>query len=295
MPIIITIALVALTLAGPAQAQRTNSRPDTSKVARQDHRGTLDSPLVVKVMPLPLDQSALARDAEERRLKAASDEQLVEWTKVLGVATIALVIATIINLLVLRAQGKDLKEQRVVMQRQADHLAEQATHLKASVLQAKDATQQHLRAYLVAKPGNLVVEEAFKGSYRLQWHPEIVNLGLTPAYDVASVARAAIKSDPLPPDTDLIQELDPKGTGSRGIIGTQQAIWPACDLPKNLSELELTSLKSGRSGMAWYVWGFVTYRDIFNKMHRTEYCNLADWDSDGKPISRCAPQHNTAD
>jgi hypothetical protein len=33
---------------------------------------------------------------------------------------------------------------------------------------------------------------------------------------------------------------------------------------------------------------------ITAKEHRTEFCNVADWDTAGNPISRSAPQHNEA-
>lgn len=248
------------------------------------------------MVPAQRDQDELAREAHEREEKAASDGKLVLWTAVVGVATIFLAGFTCVNLWLLRGQGDDLREQRTVMQQQAGHLEEQATQLKASVAQMKDTTQQQLRAYLIARPGNLIVDEKRRpGEYWLEWHPEIVNTGQTPAYDVRVASRAQIRDEPLPPGTNLTKELDPKGTGSQGVLGREQMIWQSCNIGRGISESELKDLRSKRSGKAWYVWGVVTYRDIFGNSHSTKFCNLTDWDSQGKPMSRSAPEHNEAD
>ncbi len=159
----------------------------------------------------------------------------------------------------------------------------------------KDTAERQLRAYLVARPGNLIVDDKPQpGRFYLEWHPEIVNTGQTPAYNVCGWAPS--RDVPLPPGTDLIKELgEPTGSGSKGILGHEQSIWPSCGIGRSLSPAELGDLRTQRTGKAWYVWGVVTYRDAFKRTHRTEYCNLADWDSEGNPISQCAPQHNEAD
>jgi hypothetical protein len=65
---------------------------------------------------------------------------------------------------------------------------------------------------------------------------------------------------------------------------------------RNISDAELNRLKiRGAPRQAFYVWGIVTYEDIFGKARRTEFCNLADYDSAGNPLSRPAPLHNQAD
>lgn len=159
---------------------------------------------------------------------------------------------------------------------------------------AEKTAERQLRAYVMAKAGTILHEKRPRGWW-LEWHPEFSNVGQTPAYNVRSATMADIRPDPLPPGTDLISELTVTGTGSQTTMGTGQSIWPVCHPNRYLSDSELKTLKSRYSGSAFYVWGLITYRDIFKNEHRTVFCNVADWDTAGNPISRCAPQHNEAD
>jgi hypothetical protein len=115
--------------------------------------------------------------------------------------------------------------------------------------------QQQRRVYLVAKPGKLFVDDKRSpGRYWLEWHPEIINTGQTPAYNVRVTAISDVGNDPLPPGSDLQKELEPTGAGSTGTLGRGQPIWPACHLNRYLSASELDDLRRQR-GEAWYVWG----------------------------------------
>jgi hypothetical protein len=54
---------------------------------------------------------------------------------------------------------------------------------------AEKTAERQLRAYLTAKAGNIIHERRSDGWW-LEWHPEITNVGQTPAYRVRLVARA---------------------------------------------------------------------------------------------------------
>lgn len=299
--LLVCLLVVAQTqLQGPAQGPREQRGKqqthagDTAEATRRNQRGTADSPLVVKVLPAPRNQEDLAREAREREEKAASDRSMVVWTTVSALTAVVLAFFNGINLWMLRKQGKDLLTQQGIMQSQADHMRDQAGATQASVAQMKDTAERQLRAYIVAKAGKLHTKRLGTGESRyLEWHPQIINTGQTPAYDVRLVATSGIRDEPLPPGASLITELDPKGVGSQGTLGRAQVIWPSCGV--RVKESEMPTVVRRGSGKAWYVWGRVTYQDIFRQDHWTEFCFVADWKPDGTPISRVAPQGNDAD
>jgi hypothetical protein len=195
---------------------------DSAQTATDKPRGTTAAPVFVKILPTLPSKEQLDREARDREEKAANDRELVHWTEVLGKATVYLALATValmvftgINLLILRSQGRDLEKQRNVMQRQADHLEDQAVQLKATVAQMKDTAERQLRAYVfvdgavISDPNSekpIILVVAFKNS------------GQTPAYGYSfSVATQMVDYFPgleLP-------ELQPRygeGLQSRGDV-----------------------------------------------------------------------------
>jgi hypothetical protein len=268
----------------------------------------------------------LTRESRERQQKAANEEKIIKWTVSLAIGTWILALTTFIvsvftgiNLLILKGQGRDLRQQRQVMQTQAAHMEEQAVQLKAAVATMQSASERQagevreslrigqetvgtmqrnaerqLRAYITIKKCRVLCEQRPAGLW-LEWHPEIINTGQTPAYDLRCAAKAGIKPSTLPPGTDLMQEIERTGEGSQYVLGPGQMIWNAPHLNRHMSAGDLKNLKSPWPTSAFYVWGIVTYKDIFGKEHWTTFCSVADWDPSGNPLSRCAPQHNEAD
>jgi hypothetical protein len=185
---------------------------------------------------------------------------------------------------------------RIAAERQAKDVRESLDIGERTIAQMGDTAERQLRAYMTINGGKIFCESRY-GGWWLEWHPVITNVGQTPAYGVRVYTMADIRPVPLPGDTDLIGELEP-GEGSRSTVGPGGSVFPAANLNGPISDSELEQLKARenrRRGEAFYVWGRVTYRDIFQKERHTNFCMLADWDNAGKPIGKSAPQYNEAD
>jgi hypothetical protein len=294
---ILACLVVTLSFAGTAHSQVQRDHPKHSAQAPTDKpRGTTEAPIFVKVLPSAPSKEQLDREAHDRQEKAVNDRDLVYWTEVLGKATVFLAFATVVlmvftglNLLILKAQGRDLEKQRSVMQRQAEHLEEQAVQLKASVAQIKDTADHQLRAYVTVRTGRIWHEMRAFG-WHLEWVPVVINVGQTPAYNVQLCVKTAIRPEPLPDGTDLMAEVPLTGVGSRGDLGPTQAFYPPSWLNYYVPDERMEGLKAAERKEAFYVWGLVTYRDIFKKEHRTKFCFVADYDNEGsEPSSHGAP------
>jgi hypothetical protein len=214
--------------------------------------------MVVRISPAQVQQLITGQQAQQHEQESAPDWWMIGLTGLLAVSTLGLWLAT-----------------------------------RKLVSSAEKTAERQLRAYMTVKHGNILHEKHADG-WLLGWHPQVVNVGQTPAYDVRVCAMTDIRPDPLPAGTDLIGELEP-GPGSRSTVGSGQAVWPALRLSGYISDSELGDLKSQWKARSFYIWGTVVYLDVFKKERRTVFCMIADWDNAGNPIGRSAPQHNEAD
>jgi hypothetical protein len=254
------------TWSGPA-----SQSPKHKDTTRLKPRGSADSPLFVKVVPTPPSQEELTREARQSEEKAASDRGLVQWTRVVAVATTVLAVATFvlmvltgISVVLLLRQGRDLKAQREVMQSQAGHLEEQAVQLKATVAAMEGTAEHQLRAYVFAIAGR--IEDAFsaKGGKVVVI---LQNSGQTPAYDCT-----------VRYDTRLVKDTEPCPTTEPANLAQSRGdIAPGAS--KNMS-IGLRALGSGEraaleqvgGGAILYAFGRIQYTDAFKKERRQWFC-----------------------
>jgi hypothetical protein len=298
---VVLVAALALAVALSAHSQGPTPGPgkrrndqqaharDTTKAPGHDQRGTVDSPFVVKLVPAQRDQGDLAREANERKEKAASDRKLVWWTAVLGVATIALAALTGTNLWLLWRQSGDLKQQQRLMQRQADHMEEQARQLKASVAQMKDTSDRQLRAYLTRSgpPTREELPPPYSPYGRaFFFRVPITNTGATPAYNVTVQGHAMLTDMNTPIESSMWRHSS--HPESAATLGPGQKMEVGCvsdtihdDLMEKLDGLELRVVMYGK----------VIYRDAFDEPPYVEFCEMVNWVT--PPASASAHQVDT--
>ncbi|HKW62386.1 MAG TPA: hypothetical protein VJN89_07575 [Candidatus Acidoferrum sp.] len=61
-----------------------------------------------------------------------------------------------------------------------------------------------------------------------------------------------------------------------------------------VNDAEVEDIKIGKNGRALFVWGIVTYEDIFSESHFTKFCQTLFWQPDGKVYGFYYPRHNEA-
>jgi hypothetical protein len=106
--------------------------------------------------------------------------------------------------------------------------------------------------------------------------------GKLPRIKIQFKVRAAILPIPLPKETGLPETGD-TGVGE-AILGIQHTahMFAAVDGFCKDEEVEAIKLTSGARGL--YVWGWVTYEDVFGNSHYTRFCQQIYWTGNDSKI-----------
>jgi hypothetical protein len=62
-----------------------------------------------------------------------------------------------------------------------------------------------------------------------------------------------------------------------------------------IADEDVESIKHGGGDKGLYVWGRVTYEDVFGEEHYTRFCQLIFWDLDNTTRGLYIPGRNDAD
>lgn len=169
--------------------------------------------------------------------------------------------------------------------------SQQATSIANEALKVtRDTSQLELRAYLSVLVGSATYQETAK-SLRFAVNPSLVNGGNTPARQVRYVANAAILPVPLPDNFKFPLAGAEKKRG--GIVPAGHAFILSAVVPDFVAETEISHICQAQ-GRAVYTWGWVIYRDVFGKKHRTTFCQWVAWGTDGNVSGWYHPKHNRA-
>jgi hypothetical protein len=175
------------------------------------------------------------------------------------------------------------------MEAVANHIAVSAKAATDSVAALKERTAQQMRAYLAVVIGTGVYQERDK-NLRFEGKPFLINTGHTPAHMVCYKAKAAILPVPAPKDFGF--QLGDEVIGG-SILGPQQNANLSGIVDDFVDDAEVEDIKTSK-GKALYVWGIVTYEDIFGEAHYTKFCQCLIWLPDGKVFGVYIAGHNDA-
>jgi hypothetical protein len=164
--------------------------------------------------------------------------------------------------------------------------AKAATH---SVAALKERTAKQMRAYLTVIIGGGVYQERDK-NYRFEGKPIVINTGHTPARNVRHRCKAQVLPIPLP--SDFAFPLPEKEFGGT-MMGPQQNNILGAIVDDFCDDAEVNDIKSA-NGKGLYVWGTITYEDIFGERQRTEFCQVIRWTPDNKIWGYFIPGHSDA-
>ena len=117
------------------------------------------------------------------------------------------------------------------------------------------------------------------------WHTEVrlalVNRGHTPAYEVSYKANADVLAFPLPDGFEF--PIPDMPVVSTSVIGPGQNTIMSAALRHLLSPEETEAYMKGQLKRL-YMWGIVTYRDIFGVQRQTRYCQSVLFMRDGSTM-----------
>lgn len=263
---VLVIAALAVAISGPpseGQEPQTEATQPRQEVT-SEHRGTEESPVVVRVLPTPIHAGEAARDQQDRQ-----DETDHRWWTVALTSTLALI--GLLQLYVYALQAHRLRQ----------------------TIEATDANAtRQLRAYLTHTTGISVSQDRNTG-WHFEIRPEIKNCGQTPAYKVAFACRANRFPVPLPPDVDLTLAVT---NDSNATVGPGQTHSLSARLDTMLSDEELVEIHAGGPGSRrLYVYGTMRYEDAFGNARYTNFCQWSIWNRGGQHFGINAPRHNDSD
>jgi hypothetical protein len=134
-------------------------------------------------------------------------------------------------------------------------------------------TKRELRAYLTVVVGGAVYQERPK-NLKFEAKPVMLNTGRTPAHKVRYRAAAQILTHPLPAEFRFNVETPFVGSGVLGLGGN--FILNAV-VPDFVDDSEVSSIKKGEGGRFLFVWGEVSYEDVFGEPYWVEFCQRLYW------------------
>jgi hypothetical protein len=299
----VTSKLLAPSRGMNSQTQQHQSN-STKKPTNSNQQGTENTPLIVRVVPTPKTQEETAQETKDRAEKSANDRKLVNFSGALVNATYVLAAIGVLQLIVFGYQAYQLRrtvkaatDQSGAMERSiteagraAKAMEDVARHFEANVSIVRERTAQQMRAYLTVLVGLAVYQEREKGT-RFEGKPLLVNSGPTPARAVKYRARADILPIPLPEDFNFpLPEKHVEG----GIMGPHQNANMSAIVENFIEDGEVENAKLNK-GKALYVWGIVTYADIFGEPHYTKFCQSLFFLPDGKIWGTYTPNYNDGD
>lgn len=315
----ISVILVVLLVAGSTYSQssvedKNKQASKADKKTDSDQRGTEKSPLIIKVLTSE-ENEAQARQEDKYKTEHANNER---WTMQ---ATIGLVVVTAALVLVTtflaiftyrlwsttktmvekseKVSGSQLTEMQKSIAEQAraasameevgKHISISAKAATESVTLSRERSAQQMRAYLSVNIGVAIYQERDKG-LKFEAKPLILNTGHTPAHKVSYRAKAGILSVPLPDDFSF--PLDEKVIGA-AVLGPQQHFIINAVVDELCDDAEVDDIKKSK-GKGLYMWGIVTYEDVFGGGRKTRFCHQVTWRPDGKIWGYCTTDHNDA-
>ena len=155
------------------------------------------------------------------------------------------------------------------MERIAEKIAASTEAANSSV----SAINKQMRAYLFVLVGSGTVQDRAT-NVRFAASPTLRNAGNTPAYKLSYKIKTAILPIPLPGDFTFPL---PNEAIEGNPLGAHQDATMNAFADDFCPDEEVESIKVGGKGRVLYVWGIVTYKDVFGENHSTKFCHTVNF------------------
>jgi hypothetical protein len=280
--ILLFVAIVALLAQVVVRAADSPAIPP----AEPDRRGTEQQPIVIS-KPLKerrLEQVDKVAHANNERAMTIATVVLALFTAALWLANIHLIRET---KRVSARQAADTQQAIGEAKRSADAMQRvaQATESNAVLLGGMLAKQ--MRAYVAVNIGRGTAQ---RGDLYFGSQPEITNVGLTPAKKVSYRVQAAILATGLPKDYVF---PEPQQTFTNdATLNPRQAFTIGAAIMDRFDPAEVVEISKGEHKRL-YVWGTITYDDVFEGHWETKFChNFVFFDTPDPETGKTLHQFN---
>lgn len=270
--------------------------PSSTHQASGDQRGTVDQPVVVRVIPQTEDSEKTAQEQRDRAKKAESDAllasftgELARWTRWLALLTMGLVVAAAVQVVMffrqLKVMKQDLQDAQVVARAARDS----ADAARESLAVERQTMIDGGRAY-VQHYGIRWVSHRLEATENLIWrlHPGWYNVGNTPTRKLRVRVHYTLTDTPLAADFAFAVDYLP-ALGRSTLSPKESMESPVFDV----TAADLVLVKNETKHL--YVWGGAEYDDVFagTPQRTTKFCVKAGlvtgdpsqhWHSETNPV-----------
>ncbi len=151
--------------------------------------------------------------------------------------------------------------------------------------------QRQLRAYIVAGASDVNMhgpENALSVSLGIA----VKNTGQTPAHDLSIVSKTDLLEHPIKMPFDFTLRTGPDP--SRAVLGAGQVTESNSPADRPFNGDEMMRARDPEGGFRIYIWGSVTYRDVFGRTHHTNFCSSLIFEDGGAAVAHASEHHNDA-
>jgi hypothetical protein len=275
----ILLAIVfGVTTYGAAKPPEPPSNPYYDQPAPPDLRGTQQQPLVIGKLP-------------EDPAHAANERDLTTATKVLALFTFALWIANIWLIVETKrasaAQAKATQDAIEQARLSANAMRDVAEATKNNAVLMSGMLSKQMRAYIAVNIGRGTAQ---RGESKFGSSPEIVNVGLTPAKRVSYRVKAAILDAALPRD-HVFPDPEEAFTND-ATLNSRQTFTIGAAVSDRFLPADVAEISAGAKRRL-YVWGIITYDDVFGGHWETRFChNFIFFDTSDSETGKTLHQFN---
>jgi hypothetical protein len=186
-------------------------------------------------------------------------------------------------------QGGDMTRSADAMEKFAASAAIASKAATESVATTKETMTRLLRAYLCVNFGAAAFQNSETGS-KFELNLQLINAGQTPGYKVGYRAYTEVFPFPLP--QDFAFSLPEVPANSESTLGHGQHTILTGLMHRLCSAEEITEIKSGSKRL--YIYGTVTYEDVYNISRYTNFCFSIFWLSNSTSMAQYTKRHNDA-
>jgi hypothetical protein len=192
------------------------------------------------------------------------------------------------------AQSKSLENSVAETARFATAMEGVAKSLEDTTRTSTETLQglrKQMRAYLTVIVGGGTPQN--RGlNLRFDARPTLLNCGPTPARNVRSQSKSAVLPNPLPGDFDQSITTDREEGGN--FLGAHLNAQMLAVVEDYAPDDQVENIRLGKD-LSVYVWGTVTYEDVFGDSHITRFCQRLTWLADGNVFGYYIAGRNDAD
>lgn len=274
-----TILLVITTQSASGAGLHERSLSTPSSRSQGPPLSWLDKPLVVQPLPVQRTPEQVRSEETEASRRLAAEENAAKYTKDLAWVTGILALFTFLlwwaNRRLIKGaedtadrQSREMQQSIYEAHQSALAMADLAATMRANTATMQETMKKQMRAYISADPGFGVYQDEHN---KFQGAVVLSNSGFTPAKHISHrVHAAALSTEGV--ENYVFEDTNPYFVTDSSLSPRTTYTITGGIVPDRLSAEEVQETMLGKVRRL-FVWGSVTYVDVFGESHETFFCH----------------------